>query len=94
MGYHAHGMSGIQYDIAQAELGLSDRYVLNAACVIGRIGDLAQLDERLQAREHPSDRKPQSDVRPCGQLPLRACAAPQKGEHSAPGFRGLARHDG
>jgi nitroreductase len=61
MGYHAHGMSGIQYDIAQAALGLTDRYVLNAACVIGRIGDLAQLDEKLQAREHPSDRKPQSD---------------------------------
>jgi nitroreductase len=61
MGYHAHGMSGIQYDLARAELGLPERYQLNAACVIGRIGELAQLDEKLQAREHPSDRKPQSD---------------------------------
>jgi nitroreductase len=69
MGYHAHGMSGIQYDIAQAELGLTERYVLNAACVIGRIGDVAQLDERLQAREHPSDRKPQSDFVHAGSLP-------------------------
>jgi nitroreductase len=60
MGYHAHGMSGIQYDVARAELGLPERYVLNAACAIGRIGDVAQLDEKLQAREHPSDRKPQS----------------------------------
>ncbi|HVQ08067.1 MAG TPA: nitroreductase family protein [Allosphingosinicella sp.] len=69
MGYHAHGMSGIQYDIAQAELGLGDRYVLNAACVIGRIGDLAQLDEKLQAREHPSDRKPQRDFVHAGSFP-------------------------
>ena len=69
MGYHAHGMSGIQYDIAQAELGLTDRYVINAACVIGRIGDVAQLDEKLQAREHPSGRKPQSDFVHSGSFP-------------------------
>lgn len=61
MGYHAHGMSGIQYELARAELGLPERYVLNAACVIGRIGDLGQLDEKLQAREHPSGRKPQAE---------------------------------
>lgn len=59
MGYHAHGMSGLEYEIAPAELGLTDRYHLNAACVIGRIGDPAQLDEKQRAREHPSDRKPQ-----------------------------------
>jgi len=57
MGYHAHGMSGIQYDLARAELGLPDRYRLEAACVIGRIGDPAQLDEKLRGREHPSDRR-------------------------------------
>lgn len=61
MGYHAHGMSGIQYDLARSELGLPDRYQLNAACVVGRIGDPAQLDEKQRAREFPSDRKPQGD---------------------------------
>lgn len=61
MGYHAHGMSGIQFDRARAELGLPDRYQLNAACVIGRIGDPAQLDEKQRAREFPSDRKPQAE---------------------------------
>lgn len=69
MGYHAHGMSGIQYDLARAELGLSDRYQLNAACVIGRIGDLAQLDEKMQSREHPSNRKPQDDFVHAGNWP-------------------------
>jgi nitroreductase len=69
MGYHAHGMSGIQYDVARAELGLPKRYVLNAACVIGRIGDPALLDEKLQAREHPSERKPQSAFVHLGSFP-------------------------
>ena len=69
MGYHAHGMSGIQYDLARAELGLPDRYHLNAACVIGRIGDLAQLDEKLAAREFPSDRKPQAAFVHAGNFP-------------------------
>ena len=58
MGYHAHGMSGIQFERARAELGLPERLHLDAACVIGRIGDPAQLDEKQRAREHPSDRKP------------------------------------
>ena len=35
----------------------------NAACVIGRIGDPAQLDEKLRARENPSDRKPHRRLR-------------------------------
>ena len=58
MGYHAHGMSGIQYELARAELAIPDRYALNAACVVGRIGDPAMLDEKLRAREFPSGRDP------------------------------------
>jgi nitroreductase len=58
MGYHAHGMSGIQYDLARAELAIPERYRLEAACVIGRIGDPAMLDDKLRGRETPSGRKP------------------------------------
>jgi nitroreductase len=61
MGYLAHGMSGIQYELARVELGLPERFHLNAACVIGRIGDAAQLDEKLRARETPSGRKPMGE---------------------------------
>jgi hypothetical protein len=50
----------VVFERAPAELGLPERYRLNAACVIGRIGDPAQLDEKQRAREFPSDRKPQS----------------------------------
>jgi len=69
MGYHAHGMSGIQYDAAREALGLPERYHLNAACVIGRIGDPAMLDEKLRAREGPSDRKPVEDFAFAGAFP-------------------------
>ncbi|MEA3054130.1 MAG: hypothetical protein QOG72_3033 [Sphingomonadales bacterium] len=58
MGYFAHGMSGIQYALARSELRIPERFTLNAACAIGRIGDPAQLDEKLRAREFPSGRKP------------------------------------
>jgi nitroreductase len=69
MGYHAHGMSGIQYDLARAELGVPERYRIEAACVIGRIGDPAILDEKQRAREHPSGRKPLSDFVFAGGFP-------------------------
>ena len=69
MGYHAHGMSGIQFDLARAELAIPERYRLEAACVIGRIGDPAILTEKLQAREFPSGRKPQGDFVFAGSFP-------------------------
>lgn len=62
IGYHAHGMSGIEYKRAYAELGIPERYRVEAACVIGRIGDPAMLDEKLRAREHPSNRKPLDEL--------------------------------
>jgi len=61
MGYFAHGMSGIQYERARAELTLPETVHLNAAVAIGRIGDPAILDEKQRAREYPSDRKPITD---------------------------------
>jgi nitroreductase len=57
MGYHAHGMSGVDFDRAQVELAVPGRYRVEAAAVVGRIGDPAILSEKLQAREMPSGRK-------------------------------------
>jgi nitroreductase len=57
MGYQAHGMSGVDFERAQAELGVPQRYRIEAAAVVGRIGDLATLPEKLRAREFPSGRK-------------------------------------
>ena len=58
MGYHAHGMSGVEFERAREELQVPERFRIEAAAVIGRIGDPVILDERTRAREMPSGRKP------------------------------------
>lgn len=58
MGYHTHGMTGVDFDKARAELGVPDRFRIEAAVAIGRQGDKAMLPPALQEREAPSDRKP------------------------------------
>jgi nitroreductase len=57
MGYHAHGMSGIQMEKAREELRVPERWRIEAAAAVGRIGDPAMLDEKLRTREVPSGRK-------------------------------------
>jgi nitroreductase len=58
MGYSAHGMAGVHWDEVRRELGVPERFRVEAGVAIGRMGDLSVLDEKLQAREVPSDRKP------------------------------------
>jgi nitroreductase len=69
MGYHAHGMSGVAFERARAELRVPERFRIEAAAVIGRIGDPAILDERTRAREVPSARKPIGDFVFAGNFP-------------------------
>ena len=69
MGYHAHGMSGVELDRARAELRVPERYRLEAAAVIGRIGDPAMLDEKMRARESPSGRRPLGEFVHAGSFP-------------------------
>jgi hypothetical protein len=61
MGYLAHGMSGVEFERAQAELAVPERFRIEAAAVIGRLGDPAILPEKLRAREVPSGRKAVSE---------------------------------
>lgn len=58
LGYHTHGMTGVDFDAARQELGVPDRFRIEAAIAIGRQADKAILPETLQAREAPSGRKP------------------------------------
>lgn len=58
LGYQAHGMSGVEFDRVQETLAVPPRYRIEAAAVIGRIGDPATLPEKLRARETPSGRRP------------------------------------
>lgn len=61
MGYQAHGMSGVEFERVAAELGVPGRYRVEAAAVVGRVGDPATLPEKLRVRETPSARRPVSD---------------------------------
>ena len=57
MGYQAHGMSGVEFDRARVELAVPERYRIEAAAVVGRLGDPTTLPDKLRAREAPSGRK-------------------------------------
>lgn len=69
LGYHAHGMAGVEWDRVREKLKVPERFRVDAACVIGRVGSLDVLDEKLQAREVPSDRKPIADFAFAGDFP-------------------------
>jgi nitroreductase len=57
LGYQAHGMSGVEFERAREVLAVPERYRIEAAAAVGRIGDPASLPEKLRAREVPSGRK-------------------------------------
>jgi hypothetical protein len=69
IGYHAHGMVGVDFDRARVELQVPERYRFEAAAVVGRVGDISTLDESLRAREVPSERKPVTDFAFRGRWP-------------------------
>ena len=69
MGWHTHGMTGIQFDKARAELGIPEGYRLEAAVAIGRQAPADRLPDMLREREVPSDRKPVRDIAIAGGWP-------------------------
>jgi nitroreductase len=70
LGYQAHGMSGVQLELARAELGVPERYRIEAAAAVGRVGDPAMLEEKLRAREVPSGRRAVEEFAFAGSFPL------------------------
>lgn len=58
MGYHTHGMIGLDLDHARTELHVPERYRIEAAAAIGRRGPVESLPDMLREREVPSTRKP------------------------------------
>jgi nitroreductase len=69
MGYHAHGMTGVEFERVRGELAVPDRYRIEAAIAVGRRGDPSVLSEKLQAREAPSGRNPVSSFAFRGAFP-------------------------
>jgi nitroreductase len=66
LGYHTHGMSGIELDKIRSELGIPDDFRVEAAVAIGRKGNADDLPEPLRAREAPSGRHPVSQIAAAG----------------------------
>jgi len=58
LGYHTHGMAGVDFARAQAELGVPDDFRIEAAVAIGRRASADILPEPLREREVPSGRHP------------------------------------
>jgi nitroreductase len=58
LGWHAHAMVGFDMPKAFAELNVPAGYRVEAAIVLGRLGDKAMLPEPLQQREVPNGRDP------------------------------------
>lgn len=69
MGYHAHGMTGVDFDRARAELGIPEGFRMEAAAVVGRRDQPDRLPEGLRERELPSARKPVSEIAFAGAFP-------------------------
>ena len=72
LGYHAHGMAGVEWDRVREELKVPDRFRIDAACVLGRTGSPDLLDEKNRARETPSDRRPIAERAFAGDFPASA----------------------
>jgi len=62
LGYHAHGMTGIDFDKARALLDIPEHFRVEAAAAVGRKADPSVLPEGLREREVPSDRKPLDEI--------------------------------
>lgn len=58
LGYRAHGMAGLDYERARADLSVPEEFKVEMALTLGRPGRLEDLPDDLQAREKTSQRKP------------------------------------
>jgi nitroreductase len=72
LGYHAHGMTGVDFDKARRVLEVPERFRVEAAVAVGRRADKSILPEALQTREQPSDRRPLEDFSFEGGFPAQA----------------------
>jgi nitroreductase len=58
LGWHTHGMVGLDRDKARVDLGIPEGYSIIAAIAMGRMGDKSLLPVNLQEREVVSTRAP------------------------------------
>lgn len=61
-GLVVHGMSGLDYEKATSELGLTDEYKVEMMFAVGKPGKIEELPEKLQEIEKPSGRKKITEI--------------------------------
>ena len=66
MGYAAHGMTGVDFARAAAELAVPDDYRIEAAIAVGRPAPADRLPEFLRDKEVISGRKPVAEIMRAG----------------------------
>lgn len=65
LGYHTHGMAGIDYDSVYSFFGLSrDEHTVIAAFAIGLMDDRANLSDEQREKEKPNGRLPLDAIWP------------------------------
>jgi len=69
LGYHAHAMAGLEYDIARRNLAVPGRFRIEIAVAIGRRGTPDILPPTLREREQPSQRRPLAETAFAGRFP-------------------------
>lgn len=62
LGWHAHGMVGIEIEKVKTELHVPAEHRVECGIVIGKLGPKTLLPEMLQAREFPSPRKSIAEI--------------------------------
>ena len=69
LGYQAHGMAGIHFDLTRSNLIVPERYRVEIAIAIGKRADPSMLPEELQQREKPSQRFSVDEIAFAGSFP-------------------------
>lgn len=69
LGYHAHAMAGLEYDVARRNLAVPGRFRIEIAVAIGRRGTPDLLPQGLREREQPSQRRPLAETAFAGPFP-------------------------
>ena len=69
LGYHAHGMTGLDFAKAREVLHVPEGFRIEAAIAIGRQAPAEVLPEGLRDREVPSPRKPVAEIAYAGTFP-------------------------
>ncbi|MEJ2461605.1 MAG: nitroreductase family protein [Candidatus Thiodiazotropha sp.] len=78
LGYQAHAMAGIRFEVIRQRLSIPDNYRIEIAVAIGRLAAPSRLPSALRQRETPSSRLPLDRIAFAGRFPSQSTQTPRK----------------